>query len=205
VKDNELIYAGSNLKTLYESPSKKRLSTMMRRHVPAIIYSDDPILHARRLRLVLEQNGQSSYKLLEWTAQGDLLPNIVGIKTGDQLAAIFIELPGCISYNVISDLRVASLDTLIYTYFMLSFVLDLDSLMTDSFVCAAEELIRISNETRDHGKEGVYPAFSIVCAGHQMSKGSLIRAKVLRAHKKQQGSYVIDRKTKKQKHRFTHP
>ncbi len=197
VKDNELVYAGSNLKALYESPSKKRMSQVMRRHVPAIIYSDDPLFHARRLRLILEQSGKTSYKLLEWAPQGDLIPSIVGIKTGDQLAAIFIELPGCISYNEVSDLRVASLDTLIYTYFMLSFVLDLGSLIGESFVCAAEDLLRISNETRDHGKEGAYPAFSIVCAGHQMSKASLIRAKVLRGHKKQKGSYMIDGKTKK--------
>lgn len=193
VVENELVYAGSNLKKLYESPDKRRVAQMMRSKVSAIVYCDDPLLHARRLA--------QGNRIIQWAPQGDLLPSIVGIKGAAGLIAIFIELPGCISYNEVKvgagTLRIASLDTLIYTYFMLTFVLDVDSIMSEPLVCAAEDLIRISNATRDHGKEGVYPAFPIVCAGHQKSKASLIKDKVLRRHKRQEGSYVVTGRTRR--------
>ena len=181
---NDVIYAGSNLATLYQKPSRRLTSVLKKNNVPCIAYVTDPKFHARSLMKLLEQHRAGNFKLVAWAPQGELTPQITGIMCRDRLIAVFVELNGCISFNLVryeqKDLKVASLDSLIYLYFVLSYVGGIETLISDSFLCAAEELIHISAQTRDSGNEGVYPAFATSCLGHQMQKSSLIRAKVER-------------------------
>jgi hypothetical protein len=110
---------------------------------------------------------------------------MVGLKAGDRLVAVFVELGGCISYNELKvkggqNLRIASLDTVIYLWFVFSFIAGVEGLVPGSFMCAAEDMIHVAMRTRDSGLEGVWDAFAVRCVGHQSRKASLIRAKVER-------------------------
>jgi hypothetical protein len=121
---------------------------------------------------------------------------MVGLKAGDRLVAVFVELGGCISYNELKvkggqNLRIASLDTVIYLWFVFSFIAGVEGLVPGSFMCAAEDMVHVAMRTRDSGLEGVWDAFAVRCVGHQSRKASLIRAKVER----KKGKTVKKRRT----------
>ena len=184
VMDEGLIYAGGNVRRLYEKPARRQTAAFNREHVACIAYAADPASHAQRLEKILRSSG-GKFRLVRWEAHGDLIPEMVGLKTaGGQVVAVFVGLGGCISYNDVKlkgrELRIASLDALIYTWFVFSFVAGVEGLVEGSFMCAAEGLIHVAMATRDAGLEGVYDAFPVRCVGHQSRKASLIRAKVER-------------------------
>jgi hypothetical protein len=187
VIDEGLIYAGSNVRRLYERPARRQLTAFGRDRVPCIAYAADPEHHARMLEKILRKARDRPFKLVRWAGRGDLVPALVGLKDGDRIVALFVELGGCLSYNTLKmgrqALRIASLDTAIYLYFALMFVGGVDSLVERSFMCAAEDLVHIALKTRDRGFEGVYDAFPVTCMGHQARKASLIREKVERIRK----------------------
>lgn len=183
---SDVVYASASLRALYEKPARRQTAGLAREHVPVIAYVDEPKLHARALHKLLDQRleGRHTLKTVAWEAQSDVTPALMGVLVDGRLAAVFVDINGCISYNVVKvkgrELKIASLDALIYLYFVLSYVRGLDGAVPHSFLCAAEELVRISGRTRDSGREGVYDAFALGCKGHQTRKASLIREKVER-------------------------
>jgi hypothetical protein len=193
---SDVVYASANLRGMYEKPARRQTAALVRQHVPIIAYVDEPKLHARALHKLLDQRleGRHTLKTVAWEAQSDVTPALMGVLVDGRLAAVFVDIHGCISYNVVKvkgrELKIASLDALIYLYFVLSYVRGLDGAVPHSFLCAAEELVRISGRTRDSGREGVYAPFALTCKGHQTRKASLIREKVERglAQKKKKGT-----------------
>jgi hypothetical protein len=183
---SDVVYASASLRALYEKPARRQTAGLVREHVPVIAYVDEPKLHARALHKLLDQRleGRHTLKTVAWEAQSDVTPALMGVHVDGRLAAVFVDINGCISYNVVKvkgrELKIASLDALIYLYFMLSYVRGLEGAVPHSFLCAAEELVRISGRTRDSGREGVYAPFALRCKGHQTRKASLIREKVER-------------------------
>ena len=200
VLGSDVVYASANLASLYGKPARRFPSVIAKEAVPVIAYVDEPRLHARALYKKLERELEGSVvvksttgslrerrhvlKSVAWAAQGDVSPALTGLQVDGRLVALFVDLHGCISYNELKvkgrQLKVASLDALIYLYFVLSYVKGLEGAVPHSFICAAEELVRVSGRTRDSGHEGVYPAFGLTCKGHQTRKASLIREKVER-------------------------
>ena len=193
---SDVVYASASLRALYEKPARRQTAGLVRQRVPVIAYVDEPKLHARALHKLLDQRleGRHTLKTVAWEAQSDVTPALMGVHVDGRLAAVFVDINGCISYNVVKvkgrELKIASLDALIYLYFVLSYVRGLDGAVPHSFLCAAEELVRISGRTRDSGREGVYAPFALRCKGHQTRKASLIREKVERglAQKKKKGT-----------------
>jgi hypothetical protein len=183
---SDVVYASASLRDLYEKPARRQTAGLVRQHVPVIAYVDEPKLHARALHKLLDQRleGRHTLKTVAWEAQSDVTPALMGVHVDGRLAAVFVDINGCISYNVVKvkgrELKIASLDALIYLYFVLSYVRGLEGAVPHSFLCAAEELVRISGRTRDSGREGVYGPFALRCKGHQTRKASLIREKVER-------------------------
>ncbi len=183
---SDVVYASASLRGLYEKPARRQTAGLLRQHVPVIAYVDEPKLHARALYKLLDQRleGRHTLKTVAWEAQSDVTPALMGVHVDGRLAAVFVDINGCISYNVVKvkgrELKIASLDALIYLYFVLSYVRGLDGAVPHSFLCAAEELVRISGRTRDSGREGVYAPFALSCKGHQTRKASLIREKIER-------------------------
>lgn len=190
VLGSDVVYASANLASLYGKPARRFPSAIVKESQPVIAYVDEPRLHARALykKLDRELEGRHVLKSVAWAEQGDVTPALTGLQVDGRLVALFVDLQGCISYNELKvkgrQLKVASLDALIYLYFVLSYVKGLEGAVPHSFICAAEELVRVSGRTRDSGREGVYPAFGLTCKGHQTRKASLIRAKVERGLKK---------------------
>lgn len=184
VMDEGLIYAGGNVRRLYEKPARRQTAAFNREHGACIAYAAEPAHHAQRLEKILRSSG-GKFRLVRWEAHGDLIPEMVGLKkAGGPIVAVFVGLGGCISYNDVKlkgrELRIASLDALIYTWFVFSFVAGVEGLVGGSFMCAAEDMVHVAMATRDAGLEGVYDAFPVRCVGHQSRKASLIRAKVER-------------------------
>jgi hypothetical protein len=201
---SDVVYASASLRDLYEKPARRQTAGLVRQHVPVIAYVDEPKLHARALHKLLDQRleGRHTLKTVAWEAQSDVTPALMGVHVDGRLAAVFVDINGCISYNVVKvkgrELKIASLDALIYLYFVLSYVRGLEGAVPHSFLCAAEELVRISGRTRDSGREGVYAPFALRCKGHQTRKASLIREKVERglAQKKKKGTRRWSAKSK---------
>lgn len=194
VLGSDVVYASANLASLYGKPARHFPSAIVKESQPVIAYVDEPRLHARALykKLDRELEGRHVLKSVAWAEQGDVTPALTGLQVDGRLVALFVDLQGCISYNELKvkgrQLKVASLDALIYLYFVLSYVKGLEGAVPHSFICAAEELVRVSGRTRDSGREGVYPAFGLTCKGHQTRKASLIRAKVERGLKQKKGT-----------------
>jgi hypothetical protein len=186
---SDVVYAGSNLLHLYEKPIRRQTQSITRNTNPIIVYVDEPHLHARALYKMLDQRLEDRHtlKTVSWEAQGDITPGLLGISVDGRLVALFVDIIGCISYNEVKvrrrPLKIASLDSLIYLYFVLSYVQGMEGIVPHSFMCAAGDLVRISGATRDKGHAGVYDAFPLQCKGHQSRKASLIREKVERLKK----------------------
>jgi len=183
---SDVVYAGANLEAVYGKPARRHAVAVARKPVPALAYVDEPRLHVRALykKLDRELYGKHTLKTVAWVEQGDVTPALTGLMVDGQVVALFVDINGCISYNELKVkgrmLKIASLDALIYLYFVLSYVKGLEGAVPHSFICAAEELVRVSGRTRDSGHEGVYEPFALHCKGHQTRKASLIREKVER-------------------------
>ena len=193
---SDVVYAGANLKGVYGKPVRRMGSALTKKPTPVIAYVDEPRLHVRALYKWMEQrlDGRHQLKTVAWAEQGDVTPALTGLQVDGRLVALFVDVNGCISYNELRvkgrTLKIASLDALIYLYFVLSYVKGLEGAVPHSFICAAEELVRVSSLTRDRGHEGTYEPFPLACKGHQTRKASLIREKVERGilRKKEQGT-----------------
>ena len=79
-----------------------------------------------------------------------------------------------------AEVSIASLDTLITLFYSLSFVKGMDGIVPQSAHCFASRLVKISQKTRDQGKGGQFPLFTISCLGHQPTKETLLREKAER-------------------------
>ena len=138
------------------------------------------------LKSILESLSDShKLKLYKWSAQGEFTPMILGLISGNKIIVLLVDLMYCISYNTIeykrdTVLHIASLDTLITLYFMMSYIRGLEGLARASFKCMGNYLVKVSTNTRDASATGPLEAFPLQCMGYQPTKQSLLLAKRLR-------------------------
>ena len=80
-------------------------------------------------------------------------------------------------------MNIASLDTAITLFYILTFMRGLEGIVPNSIHCFVDSLVDISMKTRDKGVQSVYPLFTLSCHGHEASKASLLRKKEERKKK----------------------
>jgi hypothetical protein len=118
----------------------------------------------------------------------DLIPSVKILQAGEKTVAILIEQTACNSYYNIPVkgdrlLRVASMDTLITSYFSLG-LLDTRYFDMGAMECLANKMVEISVQARRNPSQFPFPFISLKCAGYQTTLPSLIRAKVKRITQK---------------------
>jgi hypothetical protein len=186
VQSHGLIFAGADLKRLYGRPGAKYSGFLLDSSSPVLAFSENPASHVASIRQIVNDfDTHGRITVLHWNAKGELFPEMWGIKQHGRLIAVVIDLEFCLSYNTVElpsvgPLRVASLDTAITLYYILTFVRGLDGIVPKSIHCFADQLVNISRRTRDRDHAGKFPLFVTTCAGHQPSKSSLLRAKAER-------------------------
>jgi hypothetical protein len=186
VQSHGLIFAGADLKRLYSRPGAKYTGFLLDSSSPVLAFSTNPESHIAALRQIVNDfDPRSRITVVHWNAKGELFPEMWGVKQHGVLVAVVIDLEFCQSYNTVElpsvgPLRVASLDTAITLYYLLTFVRGLDGIVPKSIHCFADQLVNISRRTRDRDHGGKFPLFVTSCTGHQPSKASLLRAKAER-------------------------
>jgi hypothetical protein len=204
--ENELIFAGAELKRIYSPSSSLHAGYVLKGTNPVILYAENPELHVRILKQSVKyQFPDLKLTTVHWSSKGDLFPEMYGLQINGRLGLLIVQEHYCHSYNTVKipkkrEMRIASLDSAITLYYSLSYLRGLEGLVPKSFQCFAEMLVDLSVQVRDEGKPSKFPLFVVSCHGHQPTKPSLMREKVkriraLKKTKKQQ--YVTPHKTRK--------
>jgi hypothetical protein len=186
VQRNTLIFAGADLKRVYNRPGGHSHGYLLQSTSPVLAFAEHPETHLAAVRQIVHDFDPSGrITIVHWHARGELFPEMWGIKQHGRIVVVFIDLEFCLSYNTVTlpnvgPLRVASLDTAITLYYQLAFLRGLDGIVPKSIQCFADQLMSISKRTRDRGHGGRFPLFVTTCSGHQPSKASLLRAKAER-------------------------
>lgn len=112
----------------------------------------------------------------------DMVPNIQVISQGKKNLVFIIEQSACHSYfnipiNKFTNVKIASMDTLITLYFSLG-IIESKFFNIGSMECLANKLVEISSKSRT--MKTPLPFISIKCIGYQPSFPSLIREKIKR-------------------------
>jgi hypothetical protein len=204
--ENELIFAGAELKRIYSPSSSIHAGYVLKGTNPVILYAENPELHVRILKQSVKyQFPDLKLATVHWSSKGDLFPEMYGLQINGRLGLLIVQEHYCHSYNTVKipkkrEMRIASLDSAITLYYSLSYLRGLEGLVPKSFQCFAEMLVDLSVQVRDEGKSSKFPLFVVSCHGHQPTKPSLMREKAkrikaLKKTKKQQ--FVTPHKTRK--------
>lgn len=201
IADQELIFAGGELKRIYNTPNSAKAGFVLNSQNPVLAFAEHPEVHIPLLREVLsEVNPHSKIQVVRWHGDGDKAPEMVGLTQGGRLILVLIAELYCHGYNEVElpegkPLRIASLDTAITLYYQLTYVRGMDGIVPSSVYCFANSLVEISRKTRDKGKPGVFPMVATSCQGHQPSKASLLKAKAERVASHKRKTRKIKKKT----------
>lgn len=183
---HNLVFCGANLEGVYKAPTKESNVEIEDTPCPIIIYAYDPLLHCKQVQAIIRDYDASKYtKIQKWAAEGEEQAFMAGVRVGSSLYCLCIQQNYCNSYNTvdISDgrsLRIGSLDTCITLYSSLQSVKGLEGIVPCTPQCFANRLVTVSMNTRDKSQEGHFPAFPLLCSGHQPTKASLLKAKAAR-------------------------
>lgn len=191
VIQHDLIFLGADLEKLYLKPGEERAKALYTSRNPVIVFSPNLTFHVEQLKKLLVPLVEEHIDMFQIQRQGDLIPGAMGLSVGGNIYFLAIEQQFCHSFNTIPYkkefgkrlLRIASLDTAIYMFYLLSFVREFKGLVPYNTPCFAKRLVEISIATRDRNKSGKFPLFPLTCEGHQPTKASLIRAKVERVRR----------------------
>jgi len=207
--DNNLIFAGAELKRIYSKPTTKRVGYVLKSQSPVLAYAENPAFHVPVIeQLIQTYEPSGTVKVVHWASIGNGFPELWGIQLNGQLVFVCLKEEFCYSYNTVqlpnsSSMYIVSLDTAITLFYMLTYLHGLEGIVPTNLLCFADSLVTISKNTRDKGSPGVYPLFVAQCHGHQALKTSLLRAKAERIKSlKRKVKYVKHHRfSKTKKHR----
>lgn len=186
--ENKCVYAGPDLIKVYKTPKSIKAGYLVHSKAPAVLFLENPEFHIPILRqLFHEHTPHGTIKITYWQSQGEF-PELYGIRLNEKIVCLLAKEQSCNSYNTVKipprkELRIVSLDTLIVFYYMISLIHGLEGFLAQDLFCFARELVEVSRSTRDKGRSGAFPPFSIQCQGHQPSKESLLKEKAGRVRK----------------------
>lgn len=168
---------------LHKAP---QMDWILRSGGPVVFYTPELEKDSEAIKSIL---GKQGVKIQKKKGYGDYIPDRVVIKKSNHIVAFLINEISCNSFNNFklqynNIIRIASLDTLIYTYLMLGLLTDDMKQLGGSLLCLAQRLIELENKIR-LAPYSRFPLFTIQCTGHQKSFVSLLREKAKRkVHKK---------------------
>ena len=194
---NKRILAGAQVAKIYKKTTKNYSWILEDTSVPIIFYSPDVENDVTHLLSDME------YRSEIFEAHGDIVPACVALYKGSILVAIVVEESACYAYNTISlqdgrQLMVASLDTAIRLFYQLGLLRDFPAVAETSIHCVAQNLVDVSMKILSGAVQSAFPLFTIECRGHQLTKGSLLRAKRFRGKLRRIMAKSTTRKSKKQ-------
>lgn len=199
VAKHGLIYLGAELKKVYQTAKSLQHTHILKGTSPVMAIAELPEIHVLNMKQILHsQDPTAKLQTVRWSALGELVPEMFGLSYKGHVIFLVAQERFCHAYNVVKlgkgkELKLAALDTAITLFYTLTFVRGLEGFVPKSLHCFANDLVEISRKTRDMGKSGVFPFFTVTCQGHQPSKQTLIREKVKRI-----GIMKQESKTRKQ-------
>jgi hypothetical protein len=204
ISANSLVYASSDLETLYKSSTKVGDTWWKKSKVPIIAYSSNVYKDINNMKRILESvSTGSNFRVYKWKGVDEFLPSMLGIVKDGKVCVLLVEQVACHAYNIVglnteasSILNVASLDTLITLYYSLSYIKGLEGVAKYSFECIANRLVLLSQRIRDGKMKTLFPYFSLQCMGHQASKETLLKAKKQRIEEFRRAKKNMTRKKK---------
>lgn len=207
IVQNRLLFAGADLKNLYEKLLKTTQHLKITNRYPIAVYVKD-LQHDTKLlenilldfhRLTHPFSQLQKYStIVSHTYEGingDMIPPISVIFKNNYPVVLLIQETACHSYynwplETGETLRVASIDTLVTLFFALGLRGQGAKLAKDmtgflaGFERLAREIVRIAQKSRSKKTKFPFPFLSLDCEGYQQSYRSLIKEKVERMRRK---------------------
>jgi hypothetical protein len=181
------VLAGAEIGFIYRSyadPTPPRMTWFLYSGGPLLFFSPNLEKDTEAIKEIL---GPKGLTIQRKEGYSDYIPTRIVIRKNRQIVAYLIDETSCNSYNDIpiengGNVRIASLETLIYIYLMLGLMTDETKTLGVSLLCLAQRYVELLNKMR-LSKYSRFPLFSIKCSGHQKSIRSLVRERALRAEK----------------------
>jgi hypothetical protein len=209
IVQNRLLFAGADLKNLYEKLLKTVKHIQISHRYPITVFVKDLKQETALLENILydfsilkrykySYNLKSSGKITSYIytgINGDMIPPMSIIYKNNYPVILLIQETACHSYynwplETGEILRVASVDTLATLYFALGLrgegakkVKELGSFL-GGFERLAREIVKIAQKSRLSKTKFPFPFLTLDCEGYQQSYRSLIKEKVVRMKRK---------------------
>ena len=180
------VFLGAEVETIYRNPNSFPTKSLDESTHPVLILSPSPEKDVKEVKKRIQKfykgHNDTTLRIVNLDTEGSYLPNISGIMHGETIVFIAIQEQVCHSYNAVpydsGKLFIASLDACINIFYTLSYIHGFDGILPYTVGCFSKQLVKISQETRDKNKPGIYPLISIDCSGYQPGIRSLLRHKV---------------------------
>jgi hypothetical protein len=182
------VLAGAEIGFLYRTYGQQQAPRM-----EWFIHSGGPLLFfspnmEKDIEAISEILGPKGLTVQQKDGFMEYIPSRVIIRKNRQIIAYLIDEVSCNSYNDIAlenagSVRMASLETLVYLYFMLGLLTDESKTLSVSLLCLAQRYVELLNKMR-LSKYSRFPLFTIKCSGHQKSLRSLKRERAERVGEK---------------------
>lgn len=203
IVQNRYLFAGADLKNLYEKLLKTTKHVTITRRYPITFFVKDLKQETALLGNILKDfshlapkaNSNFITSTVLSGINGNMIPPMSVIYKNSYPVVLLIQETACHSYynwplETGEILRVASVDTLATLYFSLGLrgegAKNSRELLgfLGGFERLAREIVKISQKSRSEETKFPFPFISLDCEGHQQSYRSLIKEKVVRMKRK---------------------
>lgn len=168
-----VVFFGGFANSLYSQYMPRNLRRKLENYADFDVLSNDPDATARIVKERLTDNGIHDVKIVKQAPVGEIVPEHIELKIGND-SVLFIYKPiACHSYNIYvskgQKLKIATIDTMLSLYLAFLYA---DKPYYNQFLerilCMAKFLFDVQQKNRLQQK-GLLKRFSITCYGHQES------------------------------------
>ena len=189
-----VVFFGGYAISQYSQYMPKALQKKVLRIPDFDVLAHDPKKTAELVQERLKDIHIKNVKIISHTAVGDIVPEHLEIRVGNDTVVFLYKPVACHSYNVImingQKVRIATIDTMLSFYLAFLYA-DRKYYNTDRILCMSKFLFDVQQQNRLEQK-GLLRRFSILCYGHQDSREEM------RAKKAEKYKELKDKKNSKE-------
>jgi hypothetical protein len=167
--DQEVVFFGGYAIRLYSRYMSKDEERLVKNIPDFDVLSENPELCATRVISHLEQEKVPNVSMIKHDAMGELLPEHIEIRTGDDTIVFIYKPVACHNYNKIpfhgKEIRIATIETILSFY--LAFIYTNQPYFNkERLLCMSKFLFEVEQKNRLEQK-GLLKRFSVNCYGEQ--------------------------------------
>jgi len=169
--DQDVVFFGGYATSLYSRYMLPEQKHIVKKIPDFDVLSEEPDRCATILKEALERDGFKKIKLIKHEPIGEIIPQHIEVRVGDETISYIYKPIACHSYNKIvvnkKNVNVATIDTILAFYLAFLYVSD-KYYNKERLLCMAKFLFEVEDKNR-LAQKGLLKRFSLNCLGKQLT------------------------------------